>query len=56
MPELRECEDCEKLYTLPIPYDQANPLIRDKCVNCISIMQRNHEKTPEPVKKKDEWF
>ena len=54
MPELRDCEDCGGSYTLPIPYEQANPQIRDKCVECISIMQKTHENTNEPVK--EEWF
>ena len=56
MPELRDCEDCGEPYTLPIPYEQANPQIRDKCVECISIMQRDHGKTEQPVKLNDGWF
>ncbi len=48
---LRTCIDCGKQYLLPIPYEKANPLIRDRCVDCISIYQRNHERT-----EKEEWF
>lgn len=51
----RDCVDCGKPYDLPIPYEQANPAIRDRCVECISVMQHNHEeKAYEPVK--EEWF
>jgi len=56
MPESRDCEDCGKPYALPIPYEQANPVIRDKCVECISVMQREHVKTDEKPVKKEEWF
>ena len=54
--EHRVCEDCRKPYTLPIPYEQANPQIRDKCLDCIKAMQRDHETTDEPAKVKDEWY
>lgn len=55
-PEHRICEDCGKPYTLPIPYDQANPQIRDKCLDCIKAMQRDHEVTVTPKEKQDEWY
>jgi hypothetical protein len=47
----RVCEDCGKPFDLPTTPEKANPLIRDKCIDCISILQRQHEET-----KKDVWF
>ena len=49
--EHRICVDCGKPYTLPTDYEKANPLIRDRCLDCIAIMQREREKTNE-----QEWF
>jgi hydrogenase maturation factor HypF (carbamoyltransferase family) len=40
--EYRIC-GCGDHYTLPIPYDRANPRIRDLCPFCISEMQREQE-------------
>jgi len=55
MPGSRVCEDCGKPYDLPVPYDRANPLIRDKCLDCIAVLQRNHER-PAPVAKSGDSF
>ncbi len=44
------CRDCGEPYVLPIPYADANPLIRDRCVDCIAIYQQENEEplnTPE---------
>ena len=40
---VRTCTDCGESYNLPIPYEQANPLIRDLCLPCIKKMQRDYE-------------
>jgi hypothetical protein len=40
--EHRICS-CGDHYELPIPYEQANPEIRDKCPTCTSLMQRQRE-------------
>jgi hypothetical protein len=40
--EYRICS-CGDHYELPIPYAQANPEIRDKCPECVSVMQRKRE-------------
>ena len=36
MPGSRVCEGCGKSYTLPLPYEQANPVIRDFCFDCVT--------------------
>jgi hypothetical protein len=54
MTEWRKCEDCGKQYELPLPYAQANPLIRNKCVDCISIYQRENDMKLKP--RAGEWF
>ena len=35
---IRKC-GCGQTYTLPIPYDHANPAIRDLCTACFSEEQ-----------------
>jgi hypothetical protein len=40
--EYRIC-GCGDHYTLPMPYEYANPLIRDMCPICISLFQRENE-------------
>lgn len=49
--EWRLCSDCHEPFMVPVPYEDQNPDIRDKCVECISKYQREHEKT-----EKEEWF
>jgi hypothetical protein len=39
----RTCTDCGKPYLLPLDYAAANPLIRDRCPECVSVMQRERE-------------
>jgi hypothetical protein len=56
LPEHRTCEDCGKPYLLPIPYDQANEQIRNKCLDCIKGLQRDQEVTVTPQGKTDEWY
>ena len=46
---IRTCADSGKTYDLPIPYEKANPDIRDKCIDCIEKYQQEHEK-------KGEWY
>lgn len=38
--ESRKCA-CGRTYTLPLPYDAANPEIRDLCPDCLSKEQWN---------------
>ncbi|MDD1695115.1 MAG: hypothetical protein LUQ71_10365 [Methanoregula sp.] len=33
---------CGDHYRLPIPYERANPLIRDMCPNCVYEFQNLH--------------
>jgi hypothetical protein len=51
---------CKKPYALPIPYKDANALIRDLCPECIDRFQREHrEGIPAAPKEKpanQEWF
>jgi hypothetical protein len=37
--EHRTCITCGKPYLLPLDYAVANPLIRDRCPECVSVMQ-----------------
>jgi hypothetical protein len=39
----RVCKDCGERYVLPIPYAEANPQIRDRCVDCIATYQLENE-------------
>jgi len=55
----RTCKDCGKLFDLPIPYEQANALIRDRCTDCIAKLQREHEEKmqkPQPEIAGQDWF
>lgn len=38
MTGMRTCATCGKEYPLLIPYEKANPKIRDLCVDCIEEM------------------
>jgi hypothetical protein len=39
------CKTCGSEYTLyDLPYEKANPLIRDYCIDCIADMQEQYKK------------
>lgn len=58
--EYRKCSDCGKLSELPGPEDKANALIRDRCVDCIAVLQRESEARREQAQKVEvdgqAWF
>ena len=54
--EHREC-GCGKCYTLPVPYDKANPAIRDMCPVCISTESwRRAEEREEMIASKTPFW
>jgi hypothetical protein len=58
--EYRKCSDCGKSAYLPSPEDKANALIRDRCVDCIAVFQREEQARRERAQKVEvdgqEWF
>ena len=37
------CKKCGDEYSLAgLPYERANPIIRDYCIQCIAEMQESH--------------
>jgi hypothetical protein len=55
----RICRICGNDYFLPVGYQEANPEIRDLCLDCISLKQRgiplpNDEKVT--ITKEQDWF
>jgi hypothetical protein len=47
---------CREIYDLPIPYEQANPIIRDLCPECIGRLQRDHDRESKKEIASQDWF